>query len=161
MNFDLHEVIQMTETQITFSLLDQNYNSYYYNQHDVTIPHFVVLEGKRDYPFNDSTKESDDPISESDVPDWAVVLPRIEDEKDLNNNLVTFGRSHNVNVKFACGDDNQSSYSSNLRDVGLKECRYFKIKMLYQDDKRSSDKVNQNRGHQPSYGRGGRGGRRG
>jgi hypothetical protein len=36
-------------------MVDALYNSYLVNTHDVVVPHFVIIEGKKDYPFSKSS----------------------------------------------------------------------------------------------------------
>ena len=67
------------------------------------------------------------------MPDWSEVMHRIEDKQDNNSGLLTFGHSHckNVNIRAEGEVENQIRFSSDLRDIGRKECRYLRIRMLY------------------------------
>lgn len=64
-------------------------------------------------------------------------MHRIDDKQDATSGLLTFGHSHckNVNIRAAEEEvENQIRFSSDLREIGRKECRYLRIRMLYEDE---------------------------
>ena len=72
------------------------------SNNDPKIPQFVIIEGKKDNPFDieDENAERTSGLF-NDVPDWSEVMHRIEDKQDAMNGLLTFGTSHckNVNIR--------------------------------------------------------------
>ena len=66
MVFDLGEVAQLTESQITFCLDNgpQNMHGFgamsSYNNNDPVIPQLVIIEGKKESPFNSKSLDGED-----------------------------------------------------------------------------------------------------
>ena len=75
-----------------------------YNNNDPVIPQLVIIEGKKESPFNSKSLDGEDQEHQrpsslyNEAPDWSEVLYKIEDRKDIADNLVTFGHSHCKNV---------------------------------------------------------------
>ena len=94
------------------------------------LPHLVVLEGKQHFPFARASEDADEHTTVNDEPDWVEVLPRIDNDQDAMDHLVSFGHSHCRNVNVST-DKKQTMLSQDLRDSKRKDCRYLRVKLIY------------------------------
>ena len=99
----------------------------------------MVLEGKQHFPFARASEDGDELPAVNDEPDWVEVLPRLDSDQDALHHLVSFGHSHCRNVSMG-PDTMQMTLSQDLRDTKRKDCRYLRVKLIYQEEKSQFDK---------------------
>ena len=111
LTFDLGQIVQLSEFQITFNISPDNYGQ---NVGQPIKPQMIILEGKKECMFltceqkmpsaateaDSEQRDSTAKLGEwqtADTGDWAQELPYLSDSKDQAENLYTFGYNFCVN----------------------------------------------------------------